>query len=179
MKNHHTARAEAAETAIASQEAPAVNKLIFMAAGLGALLSALMLFLGAGDPATTTMAVFVASPLVPALCAAIVWVPLALSRKTEARRQTSTAAALMFILAIIFFFVEWSARFELSLYFAVMLFGWGTRLHHKAFKWAALPFLVVAIALRLLDFPGEAFILVALGVAMLAWPFLRQAAPHS
>ncbi|ALE93117.1 hypothetical protein AOC05_13635 [Arthrobacter alpinus] len=176
MKNHHTARAEAAETAIAVQEAPAVTKLIFVSAGLGALLSALMLFLGAGDPATTSMAVFVASPLIPALCAAIIWVPLALSHKTEARRQTSSAAAVMFVLAIIFFFVEWSARFELSLYFAVMLFGWGVRLQQQQLKWAALPFVAAAIALRVLNFPGEAFVLLILGVAMVAWPFLRQPA---
>jgi len=170
--------AGAAQKAIAAQEAPVVNKLIFLAAGVGALFSALMLFLGAGDPATTSPALFLASPLVPALSAAIVWIPLALSHKTEARRQTSTAAALMFILAIIFFFVEWSARFELSLYFALMLFGWGTRLQHKALKWAALPFLAVSIALRVLTFPGEAFVLVALGVAVIAWPFLRKADPQ-
>ncbi|WP_104086398.1 hypothetical protein [Arthrobacter sp. GMC3] len=179
MKNPQVTPAKAAQTAIAAQEAPTVSKLIFLAAGVGALFSALMLFLGAGDPATTSMTVFVASPLVPALSAAIVWIPLALSPKTEARRQTTTAAALMFILAIIFFFIEWSARFELSLYFAVMLFGWGARLQYQALKWAALPFLVAAVALRVFAFPGEAFVLVALGIAAIAWPFLRRATPQS
>jgi len=174
MTNPQITGASATQNAIAAQEAPVVNRLIFLAAGVGALLSALMLFLGAGDPATTSPAVFVASPLVPALCAAIVWIPLSISRKTEARRQTTTAAALMFILAIIFFFIEWSARFELSPYFAIMLFGWGARLQHKALKWAALPFLAVAVALRVLSFPGEAFVLLALGAATIAWALFRK-----
>lgn len=175
MKNYHTVRAVAAETAVAVHEAPAVNRLVFVSAGLGALLSAVMLFLGAGDPAAAGMAVFVAAPLVPALCAAVVWVPLSFTHRTEARRQTTTAAALMFVVAVIFFFVDWSARFELSLFFAVMLFAWGSRLQFRALKWAALPYLASAVALRLLDFPGEAFVLVVLGALTIAWPFARRA----
>lgn len=174
MKNHHTLRAEAAETAIAVQEAPMVNKLIFVAAGLGALLSALMLFMGADDPATTTMTVFVAMPLIPALCAAILWLSLTFTHKTEARRQSTTAAALMFFLGLIFFLIDWSARFELSLYFAIMLFGWGARLQHQGLKWAALSFLLIAIILRVFDFPGEGFILLVLGALTIAWPFVQN-----
>jgi hypothetical protein len=177
MKSHHTVRAEAAETAVAVQEAPAVNKLVFASAGLGAMLSAVMLFLGADNPATTTMGLFVAMPLIPALCAAAVWIPLSLTQRTgrtEARRQTITAAGLMFILAIIFFFIDWSARFELSLYFGVMLFSWGSRLQFKPLKWAALPFVAVAIALRVLDIPGEGYILALLGILTVAWAFLPR-----
>ncbi|PYI67896.1 hypothetical protein CVV68_08525 [Arthrobacter livingstonensis] len=179
MKNHHTVRAVAAETAIAVQEAPAVNRLVFATAGLGALLSGLMLLLGAGDPATISAPVFFLTPLVPAFCAALLWLPLSFSKRThptEARRQSVSAAGLMFILAIIFFFIEWSARFELSLFFAVMLFAWGSRLKFQPLKWAALPYVAAAILLRLLDFPGEAIILLVLGALTIAWPFVRKAA---
>lgn len=174
MKSHHVIRAEAAETAVAVQEAPAVNKLIFASAGLGAILSAVMLFMGAADPARISMGVFVAAPLVPALCAVAVWIPLSFTERTEARRQSVTAAGLMFILALIFFFIDWSARFELSLYFAVMLFGWGSRLKFKPLKWASLAYVLIAIGLRVLDIPGEAYILALLGAVTVAWPFAPQ-----
>ncbi|WP_449373976.1 hypothetical protein [Arthrobacter psychrolactophilus] len=169
MKNHHTLRAEAAETAIAVEEAPAVNGLVFLTAGLGALLSALMLLLGAGDPATISAPVFFLTPLLPAICAALLWLPLSFTKGTEARRQSISAAGVLVIVGAMFFFVEWSARFELSLFFALMLFAWGSRLKHTPLKWAALPYLIVAIALRVFDFPGEAFVLLALGVATIGW----------
>lgn len=179
MKNHHTLRAEAAETAIAVQEAPAVSGLVFMAAGLGALLSALMLFLGAGDPATISAPVFFLTPLLPAICAALIWLPLSFSKKTgtdgaEARRQTTSAAGVLVIVGAIFFFVEWSARFELSLFFALLLFAWGSRLKHTPLKLAALPYLAAAVLLRIFDIPGEAFIMVVLGVLTVAWPFAAR-----
>lgn len=177
MKNHHTLRAEADETAIAVQEAPAVNGLVFMTAGLGALLSALMLFLGAGDPATISAPVFFLTPLLPGMCAALLWAPLSVTKGTEARRQTISAAGVLVIVGAIFFFVEWSARFELSLFFALMLFAWGSRLKHNPLKWAALPYLAAAIALRVFDFPGEAFILVALGALTIVWPFATRRRP--
>lgn len=169
MKNHHILRAEAAETAIAVEEAPAVNGLVFLIAGLGALLSSLMLFLGAGDPATISAPVFFLTPLLPAICAAFLWLPLSFTKGTEARRQSTSAAGVLVIVGAMFFFVEWSARFELSLFFALMLFAWGSRLKHTPLKWAALPYLAAAIALRVFDFPGEAFVLLALGVATIGW----------
>lgn len=183
MKNHHTLRAEAAETAIAVQEAPALSGLVFMAAGLGALLSALMLLLGAGDPATISAPVFFLTPLLPALCAALIWLPLSFTKGAgeegaEARRQSISAAGVLVIVGAIFFFVEWSARFELSLFFALLLFAWGSRLKHTPLKWAALPYLAAAIALRVADFPGEAFVLVALGVLTVAWPFAARRLAH-
>lgn len=183
MKNHHTLRAEAAETAVAVQEAPAVNGLVFMGAGIGALLSALMLFLGAGDPATISAPVFFLTPLLPAICAALIWLPLSFSKRTgtdgaEARRQSISAAGVLVVVGAIFFFVEWSARFELSLFFALLLFAWGSRLKHTPLKWAALPYLIAAMALRVFDFPGEAFILVVLGAVTVAWPFATRRA-HS
>jgi hypothetical protein len=174
MKNHHTLRAEAAETAVAVEEAPAVSGLVFMAAGLGALLSALMLFLGAGDPATISAPVFFLTPLLPAICAALLWLPLSFTHRTEARRQTVTAAGLLVIVGAIFFFVEWSARFEISLFFALMLFAWGSRLKHATLKWAALPYLAAAIALRVFDFPGEAMVLVVLGALTCVWPWAAR-----
>lgn len=183
MKNHHTLRAEAAESAIAVQAAPAVNGLVFIAAGLGAVLSALMLLLGAGDPATISAPVFFLTPLLPAFCAALIWLPLSFSKKVgtagaEARRQTISAAGVLVIVGAIFFFVEWSARFELSLFFALLLFAWGSRLKYTPLKWAALPYVVAAIALRVFDFPGEAFILVLLGAVTIAWPFVARRRTH-
>lgn len=164
-------------SAVAAEEAPAVNRLVFMAAGLGALLSALMLFLGSGNPATISMPVFVITPLIPVICAVLLWLPLSFTKGTEARRQTISAAGVLVVVAAMFFFVEWSARFELSLYFALMLFAWGSRLKHTPLKWAALPFLAAAIALRVFDFPGEAFILVILGALTVAWPFIASRRP--
>ena len=74
----------------------------------------------------------------------------------EARRQSVTAACLMFILALIFFVVDRGTGFLFSLFFAVMLFGWGSRLKQPLLKWAALPYLAVALwGLRFLDIPGE------------------------
>lgn len=182
MKNHHTLRAEAAESAVAVQEAPAVSGLVFIAAGLGALLSALMLLLGAGEPAIISAPVFFLTPLLPAICAALIWLPLSFSKKTgtdgaEARRQTISAAGVFVIVGGIFFFVEWSARFELSLFFALLLFAWGSRLKHTPLKWAALPYLAAAIVLRVFDFPGEALLLVVLGAVTIAWPFVARRRP--
>ncbi|MDO5752971.1 hypothetical protein [Arthrobacter sp.] len=161
-------------SAIAAQEAPAVNRLVFMAAGLGALLSALLLLLGSGNPATISMPVFVMTPLIPAICAALVWLPLSLTKGTEARRQSISAAGVLVVVAAMFFFVEWSARFELSVYFALMLFAWGSRLKHTPLKWAALPYLAAAIILRVFDFPGEALVLALLGALTIAWPFIAR-----
>lgn len=181
MKNPHTVRAEAAETAIAAQVDPTVSTLIFASAGLGALLSALMLLLGAGDPATISMGVFVATPLIPALCAALVWVALSIlkgsskgsSTAAEARRQTTSAAGVLLVLAIIFFFIDWSARLDLSLFFAVMLFAWGSRLKNAELKWAALPYAAVSVGLAFLDMPGTVIVAI-LGVLTIAWPFARK-----
>lgn len=193
MKNPHTVRAEAGEAAIAAQVDPTVTTLIFVSAGLGALLSALMLLLGAGDPATISMGVFVATPLIPALCAALVWVALSIQQGTskgsstdastdassnsssaaEARRQTTSAAGVLLVLAIIFFFIDWSARLDVSLFFAVMLFAWGSRLKNAELKWAALPYAAVSIALAFLDMPGT-IVVAILGVLTIAWPFVRK-----
>lgn len=189
MKNPHTVRAEAGEAAIAAQVDPTVTTLIFVSAGLGALLSALMLLLGAGDPATISMGVFVATPLIPALCAALVWVALSIQQGTskgsstdassnsssaaEARRQTTSAAGVLLVLAIIFFFVDWSARLDVSLFFAVMLFAWGSRLKNAELKWAALPYAAVSIALAFLDMSGT-IVVAILGVLTIAWPFVRK-----
>ena len=151
-----------------------MNRLVFMAAGLGALLSALLLLLGSGNPATISMPVFVMAPLVPAICAVLLWWPLSLTKGTEARRQSISAAGVLVIVAAMFFFVEWSARFELSVYFALMLFAWGSRLKHTPLKWAALTYLAAAIALRVFDFPGEALVLAILGALTVAWPFFAS-----
>ncbi|MDJ0312763.1 hypothetical protein [Arthrobacter sp. H35-D1] len=164
-------------SAVAAQEAPAVNRLVFMAAGLGALLSGLLLLLGSGDPATISMPVFVLTPLIPVICSILLWLPLSFTKGTEARRQTIAAAGVLVVVAAMFFFVEWSARFELSLYFALMLFAWGSRLKHTPLKWAALPYLAAAIALRVFDFPGEAFILLVLGALTVAWSFIASRRP--
>lgn len=184
MTSSTAAQPVADQSAIAAQEAPAVNGLIFTVAGLGALFSGLLLFLGSGNPAAISTPVFILAPLIPAICAVLLWLPLSLTRRTvagqssasrtEARRQTVSAAGVLVILGAIFFFVEWSARFELSLYFSIMLFAWGSRLKHTPLKWAALPYLAAAIALRALDFPGEALLLLVLGALTVAWPFLAR-----
>ena len=148
-----------------------------MAAGLGALLSALMLLLGSGDPTSISTPVFFLAPLVPAVCAVALWLPLSFTKGTEARRQSISAAGVLVIVAAMFFFVEWSARFELSLYFALMLFAWGSRLKHTPLKWAALPYLAAAIVLRVFDFPGEALVLALLGALTVAWPFIASRRP--
>ncbi|AIY01904.1 hypothetical protein ART_2305 [Arthrobacter sp. PAMC 25486] len=145
-----------------------------MAAGLGAVLSGILMLLGSNDPATVSMPVFVLAPLIPALCALLLWLPLSFTEKTEARRQTVSAAGVLVVLGAVFFFVEWSARFELSLYFALMLFAWGSRLKFASLKWAALPYLAAAILLRVLEFPGEAFILLILGALTIVWPILAR-----
>lgn len=113
--------AETAETAIAVQEAPALNKLVFFAAGLGALLSALAALLGAGDPSVGSLRVFFATPLIPVLCAGLLWLLFSFTKGSEARRQSVAAAGL-------------------SPSFALMPFAWGSRLQHRELKWAALPF---------------------------------------
>lgn len=151
-----------------------VSGWVFTAAGLGAVLSGILMLLGSNDPATVSMPVFFLAPLVPAIAAFLLWLPLSFTNKTEARRQTVSAAGVLAIVGAMFFFVEYSARFELSLYFALMLFAWGSRLKFAALKWAALPYLAAAIVLRVFDFPGEAFILVVLGALTIAWPFLAR-----
>lgn len=149
-----------------------VSGWVFMTAGLGAVLSGILLLLGSNDPATVSMPVFVLTPLVPGLCAMLLWLPLSFTEKTEARRQTVSAAGVLVVLGAAFFFVEWSVRFELSLFFALMLFAWGSRLKCASLKWAALPYLAAAIVLRLVEFPGEALILLVLGALTVAWPIL-------
>ncbi|MFQ4148337.1 hypothetical protein AAGW05_06520 [Arthrobacter sp. LAPM80] len=162
------------QSAIAAQEAPAVSGRVFMLAGLGALLSALMLLLGSGNPETISAPIFFLAPLVPAICAVALWLLLSFTPKTEARRQTISAAGVLVVVSAIFFFVEWSARFELSLYFPFMLIAWGSRLKHTALKWAALPYLAAAVLLRVFDFPGEPLILAILGAGTIAWPFVAR-----
>lgn len=160
------------QSSIAAQDAPVVSRWVFMAAGLGAILSGILMLLGSNDPATISMPVFFLAPLVPAVAAFLLWLPLSFTEKTETRRQTVSAAGVLAIVGAVFFFVEYSARFELSLYFALILFAWGSRLKFAGLKWATLPYLAAAIALRVFDFPGEAFILVVLGALTVAWPFL-------
>lgn len=165
------------QSAIAAREAPLVNGRVFVAAGLGALLSALLLVLGSGDPATISTPVFFLAPMIPAISALVLWLPLSFTTKTEARRQTTSAAGALAIVAVVFFFVEFSARFELSLYFPLMLLAWGSRLKYAPLNWAALPYLAAAIALRVFDFPGEALVLAALGALTIAWPFVASRRP--
>lgn len=160
------------QAAIAAKEAPLVNGRVFQAAGLGAVLSGVMMLLGSNDPANIGAAVFALAPMVPAACALLLWVSLKFTEKTEARRQTVSAAGVLAIVAAAFFIVEWSARFELSLYFSLMLLAWSSRLKFPPLMWAALPYLAAAILLRIFDFPGEALVLVALGATTIAWPFL-------
>ncbi len=162
------------QSAIAAQEAPLVNGRIFMTAGLGALLSALLLLLGSGDPATISTPVFFLTPMIPAICAVLLWLTLSFTPKTEARRQTTSAAGALAVVAAVFFFVEFSARFELSLYFPLMLLAWGIRLKFAPLSWAALPYLAAAIVLRVFAFPGEALVLAALGALAIAWPFITR-----
>lgn len=162
------------QSAIAAQEAPLVNGRVFVTAGLGALLSALLLLLGSGDPATISAPVFFVAPMIPALCALLLWLPLSFTPRTEARRQTTSAAGALAIVAAVFFFVEFSVRFELSLYFPLMLLAWGSRLKFAPLSWAALPYLAAAIVLRVFDFPGEALVLAALGILTIAWPFITR-----
>ncbi|MFB9164250.1 MULTISPECIES: hypothetical protein [Arthrobacter] len=159
------------QSAIAAQEAPLVNGRVFMVAGLGALLSALLLLLGSGDPATISAPVFFLTPMIPAICAVLLWLSLKFTPKTEARRQTTAAAGALAIVGVVFFFVEFSVRFELSLYFALMFLAWGVRLKFAPLSWAALPYLAAAIVLRVLDFPGEALVLAVLGALTIAWAF--------
>ena len=155
-----------------------VSGRVFLAAGLGAVLSGMLMLLGSNDPATVSTAVFLLAPLVPAICAVLLWLPLSLTEKTEARRQTVSAAGVLVMVGAGFFFVEWSARFELSLYFALMLFAWGSRVKFAPLKWAALPYLAAAVVLRIVDVPGEALILVLLGAVTMAWPFAAAALPN-
>jgi hypothetical protein len=170
MKSHHTIRAEAAETEIAVQEAPMVGKLVLASAGLGALIWGVLLTVGPAPFGAWVLAF----PAVSVVCAALVWIILSLTKRTEARRQSVTAACLMFILAIIFFVIDRGAGFLFSAFFAVMLFGWGSRLKQPWLKWAALPYLAVAAGLRFLDIPGEGVILLVLGVATIAWALLAN-----
>lgn len=162
------------QSAIAAQEAPLVNGRVFVAAGLGALLSALLLLLGAGDPATISTPVFFLAPMIPAFCAVLLWLSLKFTPTTEARRQTTAGAGALAIVGVVFFFVEFSVRFELSIYFALMLLAWGIRLKFAPLKWAALPYLAAAIVLRVFDFSGEALVLAALGALTIAWPFVAR-----
>jgi len=162
------------QSAIAAQEAPLVNGRVFLAAGLGAILSGVMILLGSNNPANIGSTVFMLAPMVPAFCALLLWISLKFTDKTEARRQTVSAAGVLAIVAAAFFMVEWSARFELSLYFALMLLAWGSRLKFAPLMWAALPYLAASILLRVFDFPGEALVLLALGVLTMAWPFAMR-----
>ncbi len=162
------------QSAIAVQEAPLVNGRVFLAAGLGAILSGVMILLGSNDPANVGSTVFMLAPLVPAVCAVLLWLSMKFTEKSEARRQTVSAAGVLAIVAAAFFLVEWSARFELSLYFALMLLAWGSRLKFAPLMWAALPYLAASILLRIFDFPGESLVLLAVGALTMAWPLVMQ-----
>ena len=151
-----------------------MNSLVFLVAGLGALLSSLLLLLGSGEPATISMPVFVMAPLIPVICAVVLWLPLSLTKGSEARRQTISAAGVLVIVGAMFFFVEWSARFELSLYFPLILLAWGSRLKYAPLTWAALPYVAAAVVLRIFALPGEALILAVLGALTVAWPFVAS-----
>lgn len=162
-------------SAIVAQEAPLVNGRVFVAAGLGAVLSGVMILLGSNNPAHAGSAVFALAPMVPAASAVLLWASLKFTEKTPARRQTVSAAGVLAIVAAAFYLLEWSARFELSLFFALMLFAWGSRLKFAQLMWAALPYLAVSILLRVFGFPGEAMVLLALGALTMAWPLVAQA----
>lgn len=149
-----------------------VGKLAIASAGLGALIWGVFLAIGPAPFGAWVLAF----PLVSTVCATVVWITLSFTKRTEARRQSVTAACLMFILALIFFVIDRGSGFEFSLFFAIMLFGWGSRLQQRELKWAALPYLVVALALRFLPVPGAAVILLVLGAATIAWPFLPKRA---
>ena len=149
-----------------------VRMLVLATAGLGALIWGVLLTVGPAPFGAWVLAF----PAVSVVCAALLWIILSLTKRTEARRQSVTAACLMFILALIFFVVDRGTGFLFSLFFAVMLFGWGSRLKQPLLKWAALPYLAVALGLRFLDIPGAGIILLLLGALTIAWPFLPKRA---